>query len=196
MNATYAFVSGPQYESKAECAMLRSMGADAVGMSTIPEVVAAHHAGMAVLCLSLITNKVVFAADNTTDTAEEGGRVEGEGDGEGGGGHAHHEEVLRAVRGRSEQLIKLVGEVVSRIGAVYLPTLTDLVPIDLETEGRVSVVVGEGEGGGGKRGRRGGCPLLGLNSPTTAPPAHCVIMGGAILVAGILLGTRMGKRSS
>jgi hypothetical protein len=100
------------------------------------------------------------------------------------------------VSGRSEQLIKLVGEVVSRIGAVYLPTLTDLVPIDLETEGRVSVVVGEGEGGEGKRGRRGGCPLLGLNSPTTAPPAHCVIMGGAILAVGILLGAKMGKRSS
>ena len=58
--ATYAFVSGPQYESRAECAFLRSAGADAVGMSTVPEVVAAHHAGMAVLCLSLITNKVVF----------------------------------------------------------------------------------------------------------------------------------------
>ena len=84
--------------------------------------------------------------------------MEGEGDGEGGGGHAHHEEVLRAVRGRSEQLIKLVGEVVSRIGAVYLPTLTDLVPIDLETEGRVSVVVGEGEGGGGRGGAAAGAP--------------------------------------
>lgn len=196
LNATYAFVSGPQYESKAECAMLRSMGADAVGMSTIPEVVAAHHAGMAVLCLSLITNKVVFAADTTADTTtEEGGGVEGEGDGEGGGGgHAHHEEVLRAVSGRSEQLIKLVGEVVCRIGEVYLPTLVDLAPIDLKTEGRVAVVV-VGEGEGEKRGGRGGCPLFGSYS-STAPHAHCVIMGGAILVAGILLGTRMGKRSS
>jgi purine-nucleoside phosphorylase len=192
LNATYAFVSGPQYESKAECAMLRSMGADAVGMSTIPEVVAAHHAGMAVLCLSLITNKVVFAADTTADTTTE---EEAEGGEEGGGGgHAHHEEVLRAVSGRSEQLIKLVGEVVCRIGEVYLPTLADLAPIDLKMEGRMAVGVVVGEGGGEKWGGRGGC-LFGLYS-STAPHAHCVIMGGAILAAGILLGARMGKRSS
>ena len=100
--------------------------------------------------------------------------------------------------GRSEQLMRLVGEVVSRIGEAYLPTLADLAPIDLDTEGRVDddVVVGEGPGGvgtGGKSRGRGGC-LLGLNPPT-APPAHCLIMGGAILAAGILLGARMGKRS-
>ena len=94
LNATYAFVSGPQYESKAECAMLRSMGADAVGMSTIPEVVAAHHAGMAVLCLSLITNKVVFAADTTADTTtEEGGGCGG------GGGRGGRRRRTRASRG-------------------------------------------------------------------------------------------------
>ena len=40
-NGTYAFVSGPQYESKSECAMLRMLGADAVGMSTVPEILAA-----------------------------------------------------------------------------------------------------------------------------------------------------------
>eukprot|EP01082_Thalassiosira_pseudonana_P009991 g9094.t1 g9094 contig34:826863-827630(-) len=40
-DGTYAFVSGPQYESKSECAMLRSLGAHAVGMSTVPEILAA-----------------------------------------------------------------------------------------------------------------------------------------------------------
>ncbi|KAI9216933.1 purine nucleoside phosphorylase-like protein [Blastocladiella britannica] len=55
----YCFVSGPQYETRAECRMLRSLGGDAVGMSTAPEVVIARHAGIKVLGLSLITNKVV-----------------------------------------------------------------------------------------------------------------------------------------
>jgi len=45
------------------------LGGDAVGMSTVPEVVAAHHAGMAVLCLSLITNKVVMHDDPTMEHA-------------------------------------------------------------------------------------------------------------------------------
>jgi purine-nucleoside phosphorylase len=52
----YAFVSGPSYETPAELAYLRRMGADAVGMSTVPEVVVARHAGMRVLGISTITN--------------------------------------------------------------------------------------------------------------------------------------------
>lgn len=58
-NGTYCFVSGPQYESKAEARFLRSIGGDSVGMSTIPEVIAAKHCGMKILGLSLITNKVL-----------------------------------------------------------------------------------------------------------------------------------------
>ena len=49
--------SGPTYETKTECRFLRSIGGDAVGMSTIPEVIAAKHCGMKILGLSLITNK-------------------------------------------------------------------------------------------------------------------------------------------
>jgi inosine/guanosine/xanthosine phosphorylase family protein len=53
----YFHDSGPAYETPAEIAMMRALGGDAVGMSTAPEVAAAAHAGMAVLGLSLITNK-------------------------------------------------------------------------------------------------------------------------------------------
>ncbi|MBF6589042.1 MAG: purine-nucleoside phosphorylase [Ktedonobacterales bacterium] len=52
----YAMVSGPSYETPAELRFLRAVGADAVGMSTVPEVVAALHLGMRVLAISCITN--------------------------------------------------------------------------------------------------------------------------------------------
>jgi len=52
----YAWMLGPQFETPAEICMLRTLGADAVGMSTVPETILARHAGMKVLALSLITN--------------------------------------------------------------------------------------------------------------------------------------------
>ncbi|MBV8245025.1 MAG: purine-nucleoside phosphorylase [Candidatus Eremiobacteraeota bacterium] len=54
----YAGVSGPSYETPAEAAMLRSLGADAVGMSTVLETIQARALGMEVLGLSVITNVV------------------------------------------------------------------------------------------------------------------------------------------
>ena len=55
----YAMVAGPTYETMAEIRFLQRAGADAVGMSTIPEVVVARHAGMRVLGLSAITDMAV-----------------------------------------------------------------------------------------------------------------------------------------
>jgi len=52
----YAAVQGPSYETPAEIEMYRRLGADAVGMSTAPEVVAANHMGAAAMGISCITN--------------------------------------------------------------------------------------------------------------------------------------------
>jgi purine-nucleoside phosphorylase len=53
---TYLWTQGPSYETPAEIRMFRRMGADAVGMSTVPEAVQAHHYGLRVVGLSTITN--------------------------------------------------------------------------------------------------------------------------------------------
>ncbi|MBC7809583.1 MAG: purine-nucleoside phosphorylase [Burkholderiales bacterium] len=72
----YIALSGPNYETPAEIRMLRMMGADAVGMSTVHEVLVARHAGMRVIACSGITN---VAIDNIDSNLE-----------------ANHEEVLDA----------------------------------------------------------------------------------------------------
>jgi purine-nucleoside phosphorylase len=66
----YTMVGGPNYETGAELAFLRMIGTDAVGMSTVPEVLVARHAGMRVLGLSLITNAATGSETEVVDHAE------------------------------------------------------------------------------------------------------------------------------
>jgi purine-nucleoside phosphorylase len=66
----YVGLSGPSYESPADLRFLRLAGVDAVGMSTVPEVIAARHGGMRVLGVSGISNKANLDGDTQTSHAE------------------------------------------------------------------------------------------------------------------------------
>jgi len=65
----YAWVLGPQFETPAEIRMLRDFGAQAVGMSTVPETIIARHAGMRVLALSMMTNMAAGMENETLSHA-------------------------------------------------------------------------------------------------------------------------------
>ncbi len=67
----YVAALGPSYETPAEIRAFRSMGADLVGMSTAPEVIAAAHAGMDILGISIATNLAAGVDPNATLTHEE-----------------------------------------------------------------------------------------------------------------------------
>lgn len=92
----YAMLGGPNYETVAESRFLRNMGIDAVGMSTVHEVIVAHHAGLRVLGFSLITNKIV----TDYDTHEE----------------ANHEEVLAAAKTRAIDFEHLINNIIEEVG--------------------------------------------------------------------------------
>jgi purine-nucleoside phosphorylase len=90
----YVATSGPTYETPAERRYLRLIGGDAVGMSTVPDVIAAYHAGMHILGLSAITNKATGDADQQPDS---------------------HEEVLAMAKVAGEKLVRLVRNVIEAL---------------------------------------------------------------------------------
>ena len=90
----YLMLAGPSYETRAELRMLRTLGADAVGMSTVPEVLVARHHGARVIGFSLVTNKA------TPD-------MEGE---------VTHEEVLAMGPIGAARLLSLLRELLPELG--------------------------------------------------------------------------------
>lgn len=89
----YAAVLGPSYETPAEIRFLRTIGADLVGMSTVPEVIAANHAGMEVLGISCVTN---IAAGLSGQKLE-------------------HEEVLAVGQRATAELVRLLRTLIPRL---------------------------------------------------------------------------------
>jgi purine-nucleoside phosphorylase len=92
----YAALAGPSYETPAEIRYLRTIGADLVGMSTVPEAIAARHMGIELLAISCVTNMAAGILDQPLN----------------------HEEVLETGRRVMGQFVALLRSVLPRIAAL------------------------------------------------------------------------------
>jgi purine-nucleoside phosphorylase len=113
----YAFVAGPSYETRAECRMLNLLGADVVGMSTVPEIMVARHSSIRVLAFSLVTNKAVLESGLSGDDPEIQGMSEVELEEYLSRGRANHEEVLVAGRLAAVDMQAMVKAIVEELYA-------------------------------------------------------------------------------
>lgn len=91
----YAFLSGPTYETVAECKFLLGIGADVTGMSTVPEVIVARHCGLKVFGISLVTNITIMDYDTKQV--------------------ANHQEVLEMAAQRTGLIQQLFTELIKRM---------------------------------------------------------------------------------
>jgi purine-nucleoside phosphorylase len=95
----YACMPGPSYETPAEIRMLRTLGADVVGMSTVPEAIVARHGGMEVMGIALVSNAAAGVL----------------------GMPITHEEVLEAGREAAPRLAALIERIIQRLAGAAAP---------------------------------------------------------------------------